>query len=612
MKKLTIYDIEVAPNKAMVGFMDIKSGKVKQFQHDERKAIKKYVTGRKLIGFNNKNYDDIILTEMIDGASAKEIYRVSYDLIDGDGKRWDYSSYFKDSIDLMEVAPQSASLKLYGARLEAQKLQDLPYNPHEKHTKKMWKHVCDYNVNDLYLTLDLYTDLIPQLGLREGIGSDYGINVMSRSDAQVAEDVFKKALGFTKKPKIDKPELVTYKAPDYVKFKSKKLKKLKKKFESSVYHINKKTGKFLPQEWLEEKVMIDGMPYTIGYGGLHSNEKSLVVKKGLKNADIASMYPSLIINSGKYPIQLGAEWLTLYTKFRDDRMKIKHTDKIQSAMLKIFLNGTYGKLNSHYSILYAPHLMLDTTITGQLSLLMVIEALVDAGVKVVSANTDGVEYIDDGTNKAEKIIDKLGKKMNLLWEHASYKALYARDVNNYVAVYDDEVKSKGFYGKKTLEKNPQHPIVTHAIRQFLFDGTPMHKTIRKCKTVADFCVSRAVTGGALWSDVDYPDTEEYQKFIVEFEAGERKDNKALRKRNSEYKKTFVLAEAEENYIGKTVRWYYSEKGYPMFYKSSGNTVPLSDGCKPMMELKNKIPKDLDYGKYINLANEYLADTGWVA
>ena len=31
----------------------------------------------------------------------------------------------------------------------------------------------------------------------------------------------------------------------------------------------------------------------------------------------------------------------------------------------------------------------------------------------------------------------------------------------------------------------------------------------------------------------------------------------------------------------------------------------------MMELKKKIPKDLDYKKYIELAQEYLEDTGWV-
>ncbi len=283
----------------------------------------------------------------------------------------------------------------------------------------------------------------------------------------------------------------------------------------------------------------------------------------------------------------------------------------QADALKINLNGSYGKLNSVYSILYAPHLMLDTTITGQLSLLMVIEALTNKGITVISANTDGVEYIDS-TNKGEKIIDKLGEKMNLAWEHAAYEALHARDVNNYVAVYDDHVKSKGVYGESTLSKNPVHPIVYKAIRRFLFDGIDMEDTIRDCDDVSQFCSSRAVTGGALWSKKTYDNTEEFEKFIVEFKAGTRKDNKALRKRNENFQKQFVLIDAEKHYVGKTVRFYYSKKGHPLWYKKSGNKVPMTDeynGVKPMLELKKKIPKNLDYDAYFALAKRYLEELG---
>lgn len=610
MKKKTVFDVEVSPTKSMVGFMDVESGEIRQFEHNEGDDIAEYIKDRILIGFNSLNYDNIILSSMIKGKTAKQIYAISFDLIEDEGKRWDYEDLIKDSIDLMEVAPGQASLKLYGSRLNAKKLQDLPYHHHDKHTKKMWKDVCKYNKNDLKLTKLLYDSLIQDLEIRENIGNQYGIDVRSRSDAQVAEDVFKKVLGFKKKPKIDMPKSVTYKAPKYIKFRSRHLNEIKNKFESSEFKINYKTGNFIPQSWLKDKVMIDGTPYTIGYGGLHSNESRISVKCGLRNADIASMYPSLIINSGKYPTHLGEKWLKMYTEFRDKRMEIKHTDKKLSAMLKIFLNGVYGKLNSHYSILYAPHLMLDTTITGQLSLLMVIEALTDAGIKVVSANTDGVEYVDDGSTKGQEIIDELGLKMNLVWEHASYKALYSRDVNSYVAVYDDHVKAKGFYGEQTLQKNIEYPIVTEAIRQFLFDGTAMEDTIKNCKEPAQFCIARQVTGGALWSPEEYPNTEEFDDFIVKFEAGKCKDNKALRKRNENYQKEFVLAESKKWYLGKVVRYYYATDGKPLFYAKSGNRVPKSDGGFPMMKLKKKIPKNLDYDKYIELAYTHLKETGW--
>ena len=584
--------------------MDLKSGKVKQFQHDESHAIADYVTSHMLIGFNSINYDNVIVTAMINGHSAKEIYKISKNLIEDDGRHWQYPNEVKHTIDIMEVAPGTASLKLYGARIGVRKLQDLPYSPHEKHTKKMWKHVCKYNVNDLHLTSALYKKLLPQFEIRKKIGAKYGIDVMSRSDAQVAEDVFKEVLGIDRKPKIDRPKSVRYKAPKYVKFKSKQLNELKDRFENEVYEINQKTGKFLTIEWMKEKVSLYGNDYTIGIGGLHSNEKNLTVRGDLKNADISSMYPSLIINSGKYPTQLGADWLKIYKGFRDDRIKIKHTDKELSAMLKIFLNGSYGKLNSVYSILYAPHLMLDTTITGQLSLLMVIESLGDAGIKVVSANTDGVEYIDS-TNKGKKIIDKLGKKMGLDWEHASYKGLYARDVNSYIAVYDGYVKRKGFFADGGLSKNPEHPIVQDAIAEYLLNGTPIDETIRSCDDISKFCVSRQVNGGALWSPKYYPNTEEFDKFIVDFEAGKRKDNKALRKRNEDYQKSFILSERDKWYIGKVVRYYYSTEGKSMYIAKTGGRVPKTEGCKPMLKLAKKTPYDLDYDRYISLANRYL-------
>jgi len=615
--KRAMLDIEVAPNAFLVGIMK-PNGKVKQFSVMGKKnslcekdvnKLNKLLSKYTMVTFNGINYDSPVMSIMLDNGTCEDVYKASVDLVELDGKRWHYGEGIPNHIDLIEVAPGQASLKLYGARVGTKKLQDLPYFHHDKHTKEMWKNVAEYNVNDLQMTKDLYDYLLPQLNIRENIGKKYGVDVMSRSDAQIAEDIFKKILNITKKPKIDKPKYVTYKAPKYIKFQTEQLKKIKKKFEKTVFEIDGRTGKFKPQDWLKEKVVIDGNEYTIGFGGLHSNEKSLSYVGDIKNADIGSMYPSLIINSGKYPIQLGEDWLKMYEGFRDERFKIKHTDKELSAVLKIFLNGSYGKLNSIYSILYAPHLMIDTTVTGQLSLLMVIEALSLAGIKVLSANTDGVEYVDS-TNKGQKIIDKLGKDMNLIWEHASYKALHARDVNSYVAVYDGYTKRKGFYAESDITKNPQHVIVQDAIAQYLLDGTPMEDTIRACKDVKKFCVSRAVTGGALWSPKEYPNTEEYDKFIVEFEAGKRKDNKALRKRNENYQRDFILAEGSNHYVGKSVRFYYSTEGHTLYYYKSGNKVPLSEGCKPMMELKNKVPKDLDYDKYIELCYNYLNDLGF--
>ena len=47
------------------------------------------------------------------------------------------------------------------------------------------------------------------------------------------------------------------------------------------------------------------------------------------------------------------------------------------------------------------------------------------------------------------------------------------------------------------------------------------------------------------------------------------------------------------------------------YKLSGNKVPNSDRAMPLMELTETLPDDLDYERYIAVANEMLVDLGLV-
>ncbi len=612
--RITIYDIELAPNKAMVGFKDHVTGEIRQFDHSEGQSIAKYIKNRILVGFNSLNYDNIILTGMLRGKSMKWLYETSVDLIEGGGKRWNYPSDINNGIDLMEVVQGQASLKLYGARLNTKKLQDLPYDPHRKHSKKMWKNVCKYNKNDLQLTEELYNFILPQLKLRKDIGDQYGINVMSRSDAQTAEDIFK--IELAKKGidvKLAKKNLVSisnirYKAPKSVKYDQ----KLVKRIEAEHIQLTKGGSPIIPK-WLKDlHITINKGVYNFGLGGLHSMEKSTAVipPKGytLGNVDIASMYPSLIINMGLFPKHLSSEFLKIYSKIRDVRLKAKAAgDKVVADTLKIVLNGSYGKFGSKYSFLYAPDMMLQVTFTGQLYLLGLIEKLEDAGVRVVSANTDGLELVYKSVNTVVKVVDKWEKETNMLMEYGEYNTLYSRDVNSYIAIYDGYAKSKGFYSEPKIDKNNEYQIVIEAIREFLLNGKSMKKTIKACKDIEKFCVSRQVTGGAVWSSENYPDSEEYTEYLkrVPF-----KQNKALEKRNDNFKKEFVLAEAEKNYIGKVVRFYFAKDGKPMFYKKSGNRVPKSDSCVPMMELTKKLPKDINYKKYFELAETHLAELGY--
>lgn len=105
------------------------------------------------------------------------------------------------------------------------------------------------------------------------------------------------------------------------------------------------------------------------------------------------MYPATIINNKYYPHHLGKELLIAYEQQFKKRISLKpltKTDKSAAAIadaLKLVLNGVYGRLGSKESWLYDKKTLLSVTLTGQLSLLMLIEMLEAEGIHVIVANT---------------------------------------------------------------------------------------------------------------------------------------------------------------------------------------------------------------------------------
>lgn len=93
-----------------------------------------------------------------------------------------------------------------------------------------------------------------------------------------------------------------------------------------------------------------------------------------------AMYPSIIVQNGYYPEHLGRFFLQLYSYFLNTRLKEKQKPKKErNAVImegyKLFVNGLYGKFNSETSPFYDPLVAMSTTITGQLSLSMLMEML---------------------------------------------------------------------------------------------------------------------------------------------------------------------------------------------------------------------------------------------
>ena len=232
---MMIVDCEVYANYFLVMFKNIDTGKSAAFDMFEGQPlninrVKELMAADTIISYNGNSYDLPVIADAIAGASCERLKKLSDDLIKSKLPAWRVARDNKihipawDHIDLIEVAPGKASLKIYGGRMNAKKMQDLPIAPGDLISSEQREQMKDYCLNDLDTSELLYRRLEPQIRLREQIGKQYGdIDLRSKSDAQIAEKIIKHELealtGKTYKPrKVEVGHVCRYSDPKIVSF----------------------------------------------------------------------------------------------------------------------------------------------------------------------------------------------------------------------------------------------------------------------------------------------------------------------------------------------------------------------------------------------------------
>lgn len=587
---MIIIDCEVYKNYFLLAALHAQSGQTKTYEMYEGQAfdvsaVKRIMDGQTTIGFNSKNYDLPIIAAALAGYSCEQIKALSDSIIEDNLPHWQLpvtAPKTWDHIDLIELAIGSASLKIYGGRLNAPKMQDLPIEPGELISPERRDVLRRYCINDLETTLLLYRHLTPQIELRERMSEQYGSDLRSKSDAQIAEVVIRSEIERladceVSKPTVKKSMRFRYQPHHMLHFHSTTMREIYQRVLDTDFQLAANGSVEMP-DWLKaERIKIGQGEYQMGIGGLHSCEKRQFIEanKGqfLADWDVASYYPNIILAQGLAPKHLGDDFLKVFGSIVDRRLEAKRSgDKVTADTLKITINGAFGKLGSKYSFLYSPQLLIQTTLTGQLALLMLIERMEETGIRVVSANTDGIVLY------GEKAFE--GAMQGVAWdwmldtsfelERTDYRCLASRDVNNYVAVkLDGGIKGKGIFAPPSLAKNPDCQIVYEAAAKRIAHGIPIERTIRGCQDITKFVVVRRVTGGAIWND---------------------------------------------EYLGKAVRYYYSNSvpsDQTINYRKNGNKVPKSQGTRPLMDLPEAFPTDIDYPVYEVEAERLLCEVGYM-
>lgn len=622
---------------------------VSQLNHTQIETLYTLARSHTWVSFNGIHYDKPLIEYAICQAYVDELKQLSNKIIQDGLKPWHLPKERElqfDHIDLIEVVKGKGSLKKYGARMHSKKLQELPYAHDSILTPHQIINVTEYCGNDIAVTEMLFNALKQKIAIRERFGARYNIDLRSKSDAQVSEAVINKVYRDKhgdKPQKLNLSQIIHFKfePPEWVNFKTIELISAFEKIKQAEFYVEEGlviTPDILrtPKTKLDEATMgmcvaVNNKRYKLGIGGLHSQEKSqfLTATSEFKlfDIDVTANYPQAIINSGRWPPAIGELFVDVFKGIKEERVIAKKslkgfTDKASNAYKdalamaeggKIMINGISGKLKSVYSTVFAPNMFINMTVGNQLALLMLIESMELSGIAVMSANTDGILVMPSVSQL--DTVQQLIRDWERLWayetEQVEYSMMAARDVNNYIAVKTDgTVKRKGEFAQADLEgKDPYCEICSDAIVAHLLDSTPIKETIRACDDIRKFIMVESVTGGCYKIHGEEPErmpkmADIYARLGKPGIDGRITKDKVMPAYIASFKAPY------REFIGKTIRYYYSMMQPGVLKSASGKTVGNSEGAQQMMLLSDTVPIDLDYNKYIDKANGYLNDIGF--
>lgn len=510
-------------------------------------------------GYNNLHYDNPVINYIIEYEHVlaekpvlvitNSIFNLSKEITNsGENiekwKRWKYQVWF-DSFDILTMLYSNklrVGLKEIQVTMQYKNVQEFVCDWSKPLPIEDFDSMIDYNINDIESTSALLDRCKKDIDLRLAIEDEYGVKVLSKDGVNIGMKILTHK--YLEKTGLTWWDIKDLRSPqDYIPLKDVILPFIK--YDSPILKSvldEMKTQVVSPgRKGYEKNFVFSGLRYTVGVGGIHSkNDPEIIIPaedEMLIDIDVASLYPSMLIEYGFYPKHLGPEFLEVYSQIRSERIEAKHNgDKIKDSTLKLALNGLSGNLQNEHNFCYSTFAAMQIRINGQLLLLMLAEKLVELGCRIVQANTDGLfillkKSIYDKVNNVCREWEQLTK---LTLEEDRFEAMYQYAINDYIAVkegytdirdrflageqiiqkkktgelyksieqiQDDYIKQKGmFITKVQLGKGLTPKIIPEAVIKYFVDGIPVEDTIKGCKDIKKFLMAEKT--GKQWN-VEY-------------------------------------------------------------------------------------------------------------
>ena len=566
-----VYDIEVFRNVFHCTLLNTETEKLFKFECSIRKnnieeMCKFFLQDNIiLVGYNNIHYDNPIINYCIEYFSNS---KYTYDKIclsifnlsniitqDKDNierwKRWKYAKNFY-TLDLLTMLYSKAlrvSLKEMQVTMMYKNVQEFNQDWNKNLSIQDIDSMIEYNINDVMSTYELLKRCEKDIQLRLNIEDQYNINCLSKDGVNIGMQIL--AEEYMKKTGISWNILKDLRSPaDIIELNKIILPFIK--YNTSILQdlLNEmKQLKISPgRKGFEKQFLLENLVISVGVGGIHSiNQPEIIIPKDdelLVDLDVASLYPSMLLNFNFYPKHLGKEFKEVYQEIKDKRIHAKRIgDKVTNETLKLALNGLSGNLQNEFSWCYDPEAVMGIRINGQLLLLMLTEKLIAIGAKPIQLNTDGIfcRIPKNKYNEAIKICKEWESLTGLELEEDRFKSFYQLAINDYFGVFENnKIKEKGcFITSVKLGKGLTPKIIPKAVEKYFLEGIKPKDYIPTVTDIKDFLMSEktgkqwhveynnepqqrtnrfyASTNGYFlykWKETGIQDIKEYQNMLV--------------------------------------------------------------------------------------------------
>lgn len=556
-KIVYVYDIEVFQNIFHCSVKNTETNNIYKFEISERKnqlrdlvkffkQVDKYITWGDyyttninipanviFCGYNNLHYDNPIINYIIEYEDklmqcnipticssifnlSKTITTSSEDNIDA-WKHWKYQIWF-DTFDILTMLYSNklrVGLKEIQVTMQYPNVQEFVCDWTKPLPLEDFDSMIDYNINDIESTSELLNRCKKDVDLRIAIEDEYGVRVLSKDGVNIGMKILTQK--YLEKTGLTWQDIKDLRSPmsviplkdvilPFIKYDSPILQRVLDDMKNQIVSPGRKG--------YENKFVFNNLRYSVGVGGIHSvNSPEIIIPRDdemLIDIDVASLYPSMLIEYEFYPKHLGKEFLEVYKQIKDERIEAKHNgDKVKNETLKLALNGLSGNLQNEHNFCYSPFAVMQIRINGQLLLLMLAEKLTQIGCRIVQANTDGLFVLlkKDVYSKVNSICREWEQLTKLTLEEDRFKAMYQYAINDYFAITEDnKVKEKGmFITTVKLGKGLTPKIIPKAVISFFKDGISVEDTIKNCTDIRDFLISEKT--GKQWH-VEYMNEEQ--------------------------------------------------------------------------------------------------------